>query len=320
MHKLLQRQLKQAREGSDKGEIDVDRLLALIDAAYDEVDRERRYTTHAHQVMRDEQAELLKRELQNTEAMALIAGEKAEAERARAAAEAELLKQERMSLLGRLMASVAHELRNPLSTIRNTLNAVHELAREKGVRIDRQMTRIERTIDRCDSIIDDLLDYAGSPELNRESLMLDAWLGDVLDQQKIPASIVLERRLAAPGAKVPIDAERMRLAIGNLIENAAEAIVDAPDLAERRITVSTHAAASAEIVIADTGPGMSESVLARAFEPLFSTRGFGTGLGLPTVKLIVEQHGGDLVLVSKPGSGTRIQIRLPIATSKSRAA
>ena len=218
------------------------------------------------------------------------------------------------------MASVAHELRNPLSTIRNTLNAIHQIAREKGVAIDRQMSRIERTIDRCDGIIDDLLDYAGSPDLNPSPLSLDTWLGEVLDKQRLPDSITLERRMAAPGAMVPIDAERLRLAIGNLIENAAEAIVDAPDLAERRITVSTHMGASAEIVIADTGPGMSESILARAFEPLFSTRAFGTGLGLPTVKLIVEQHGGDIVIGSTPGAGTRVQIRLPTAASKSQAA
>jgi signal transduction histidine kinase len=320
MHKLLQRQLKQARQASAGGEIDVDRLIELVDAAYVEVDRERGYTTRAHQVMRDEQAELLKRQLRDTEAMVRISGEKAEAERARAAAETALLRQERMSLLGRLMASVAHELRNPLSTIRNTVNAIHELAREKGLVIDRQMARVERTIDRCDGIIDDLLDYAGSRDLAPSALALDVWLSDTLDRQKIPDSITLERRLAAPGAIVRIDAERMRLVIDNLIENAAEAITDAPELAERRITVSTHGGTQAELVIADTGPGMSESVLARVFEPLFSTRAFGTGLGLPTVKLIVEQHGGDMVIGSVPGAGTRIQIRLPITAAKSSQA
>jgi signal transduction histidine kinase len=320
MHKLLQRQLKQARQASAGGEIDVDRLIELVDAAYVEVDRERSYTTRAHQVMRDEQAELLKRQLRDTEAMVRISGEKAEAERARAVAETELLRQERMSLLGRLMASVAHELRNPLSTIRNTLQAIHQMAAEKGVMIDRQMARMERTIDRCDSIIDDLLDYAGSRDLSLAPLPLDTWLGALLDQQHLPDTITLERRLAASSAVVPIDSERLRLAITNLIENAAEAITDAPDLAERRITVSTHAGKAAEIVIADTGPGMSESVLARVFEPLFSTRAFGTGLGLPMVKRIVEQHGGDMVIGSVLGGGTRIQIRLPIAASKSQAA
>jgi signal transduction histidine kinase len=317
MHKLLQRQLRQANQD---GETDVDLLIQLVDAAYVEVDRERRYTAHAHQVMRDEQADLLQRQIQTTEAMARIVAEKAEAERARAVAENELLQQERMSLLGRLTASVAHELRNPLSTIRNTIHAIHQVVRDGGLQVDRQMARVQRTIDRCDGIIDDLLDYAGAPELNPTVLALDAWLDKSLDQQKLPPSITLERRLAAPGATVTIDAERLRCAISNLIENAAEAIADAPDLAERRITISTHAGAEAEIVVADTGPGMSAAVLKRIFEPLFSTRAFGTGLGLPTVKRIIEQHRGKMAIGSVPGAGTRVQIRLPLAAAKGEAA
>lgn len=325
MHKLLRRQLKQARKADAPDQLDVDQLLKLVDAAYEEVDRERRYTTHAHEVMRDEQADLLKRQVNNAEAIARAKAEKAEAETARAAAEAALLRQERLSLLGRLMASVAHELRNPLSTIRNTLHAIHLVAREKGFAIDRQVARVERTINRCDDIISGLLDFADAPDLNPVTQGLDAWLGEILDTQGLPPSITLERRLAAPGTTVAIDPERLRCAIANLIENAAEAITDAPDIAERRITVSTYAASpeagtKAEIVIADTGPGMTEDVLHRVFEPLFSTRAFGTGLGLPTVKLVVEQHGGDLAIGSVPGKGTRVQIRLPIAAAKSSAA
>lgn len=320
MHKLLQRQLKQARQASEDGEIDIDKFIALVDAAYTEVDRERRYTAHAHQVMRDEQAELLRRQLQSAEEMGRVLGEKADAERARATAEAELLQQERLSLLGRLTASVAHELRNPLSTIRNTIHAVHQAAREKGLMIDRQMARIERTIERCDGIIDDLLDYAGEVELAPAPVALDAWLDHILDTVTLPPSLMLERRLEAPGVTVTVDPERLRCALANLIENAAEAITDAPDLPERRIIVSTYAGTKAEIVVADTGPGMSEDVLERIFEPLFSTRAFGTGLGLPTVRRIIEQHGGDLVIGSALGAGTRAQIRLPLGTAKSAAA
>ncbi len=319
MHKLLQRQLRQARQ-SGGGEIDVEALINLVDAAYIEVDRERRYTAHAHQVMRDEQAELLRRQMQTTEAIARIAAEKAEAERARAVAEAELLEQERLSLLGRLTASIAHELRNPLSTIRNTIHAIHQAAREKGLQIDRQMARVQRTIDRCDGIIDDLLDYAGAPELHASPIPLDGWLNRVLDEQKVPDAITVERRFAADGATVPLDPHRLRCAIANVLENAVEAIVDAPDLAERRIIISTEIGAMAKIVIADTGPGMAPDVLARAFEPLFSTRGFGTGLGLPTVKHIVEQHRGAIAIDSKFGGGTRVEIRLPLAIAKTEAA
>ena len=95
-----------------------------------------------------------------------------------------------------------------------------------------------------------------------------------------------------------------------------------PQCAERRITVDARPgpASVAAIVVADTGPGMPADVLAQVFEPLFSTKSFGTGLGLPTVKQIVEQHGGTIAIASAPGSGTRITIRLPLAAARTTAA
>ena len=281
-------------------------LLELIDAAYIEVDRERRFTAHAHQVMRDEQA-------------ALIRGQ-AEAVNARTAAEAELLKQERLSLLGRLTSSVAHELRNPLSTIRNSVHVIGQMALAGGVDVSRPLTRCQRTVDRCDSIIGDLLDYANERERHPKPMRLDAWLSEVLETVKPNDSVVMERRFGAPGAVAPVDAERMRCAIVNVIDNAIRAILDATSLFDRRVTISTHHGAMAEIVIADTGPGMSVEVLARVFEPLYSTYAFGTGLGLPTVKQIVELHGGDIAIGSTPGTGTRVIIRLPLAVAKATKA
>ena len=120
MHKLLQRQLRQAREGRAEGETDLTALVGLVDAAYDEVDRERRIMAHAYQVMRDEHAALA----------------------------AEILKKERLSSLGQLTATVAHELRNPLSAIRNSLHALRELTKGSGLPLERAMKRIERSIER----------------------------------------------------------------------------------------------------------------------------------------------------------------------------
>jgi signal transduction histidine kinase len=306
MHKLLQRQLRLARQATVSGEFDLDVLLELIGAAYIEVDRERRFTAHAHQVMRDEQA-------------ALIRGQ-AEAVNARTTAEAELLKQERLSMLGRLTSSVAHELRNPLSTIRNSVHVIGQMAQAGGVDVARPMTRCQRTVDRCDSIIGDLLDYANERELHPKPMRLDAWLSEVLETVKPHDSVALDRRFGAPDVVAPVDAERMRCAIVNVIDNAMRAILDATSLFDRRVTVSTHHGAMAEIVIADTGPGMSAEVLARVFEPLYSTYAFGTGLGLPTVKQIVELHGGDIAIGSTPGAGTRVIIRLPLAVAKATKA
>jgi len=124
---------------------------------------------------------------------------------------------------------------------------------------------------------------------------------------------VLSRQLAAPGRKIDFDADRMRQVIINLVDNAAQALIEQADRArERRITVATRATDEFfEIAIEDTGPGMTSEIMAKVFEPLFSTKASGTGLGLPMVKQIVEQHDGTVTLTSVPDKGTVALIRLP---------
>ena len=80
---------------------------------------------------------------------------------------------------------------------------------------------------------------------------------------------------------------------------------------ERRIRVTTESGPEARMIIADTGPGIAPDVLPNVFDPLYSTKSFGTGLGLPTVRQVVEQHGGTVALTSAPGAGTQVEIRLP---------
>jgi signal transduction histidine kinase len=224
-----------------------------------------------------------------------------------------LLGKERLATLGQLTATVAHELRNPLSAIRNTMVVVQEAVRGAGLDLERPLGRVERGIKRCDGIIADLLDYTRSRALARTSAMADGWLLDVLHEQQLPPGIRLVPRPGAPDCKISIDVERMRRVVINLIENAAQAMAEpSPQGEQRQIIVTTAASATSyELVVEDTGPGIPPDVLPKVFEPLFSTKSFGTGLGLPTVKQIVEQHEGSVELTSAPGTGTRVTIRLP---------
>ena len=225
----------------------------------------------------------------------------------------ELLKKERLAALGQLTATVAHELRNPLGAIRNTLTTIEASVIRAGLDLERPLGRMERSIERCNGIIDELLDYTRIRPLNRSEAIADTWLLDVLLDQQLPPGIRLVPRPGAPGCKVSIDVERVRRVVINLIENAAQAMAEpAPAGKERQIIVSSAASeAHYELVIEDNGPGIAPDVLPRVFEPLFSTKSFGAGLGLPTVKQIVEQHGGEVELTSEPGIGTRVLIRLP---------
>lgn len=227
------------------------------------------------------------------------------------AAQAELVRKERLSALGQLTATMAHELRNPLSAIRNTLFAVKDMASKGGINLERPLGRIERSIERCDRIISDLLDYTRIKELHRSVVASDPWLEDVLNDQRLPAGVEMVKRLGAD-CQIAIDPERMRQVVINLVDNAAQAMADGTG--ERRITVSTARAGELfELAVEDTGSGIPSDVLSRVFEPLFSTKSFGTGLGLPVVKQIIELHGGSIAIDSEVGKGTRVTIRLRTA-------
>ena len=256
---------------------------------------------------------LIARQVRTQDALGAARADHIESERARLAAEAELLKAERLSVLGQLTATVAHELRNPLSAIRNTMFTVKELATAGGVKLDRPIARIERSIERCDRIIADLLEYTRHRALDRRSVCLDRWVAEVLADQNVAAPVILNTELNAGASHVSIDVDRLRRVVINLVDNAAQAFAELPADREKRITLRT-AIGDGEIVLVveDTGPGIAPENLARVFEPLFSTKSFGTGLGLPTVKQIVNQHDGTIVIDSEVGKGTRVTVRLPL--------
>jgi signal transduction histidine kinase len=113
-----------------------------------------------------------------------------------------------------------------------------------------------------------------------------------------------------------IDRERLRQAVVNLVDNAAQALADPawrpPQSHERSITIRTETAGPfVRIAVIDTGPGIEPATRAKIFEPLFTTKGFGVGLGLPTARQLVEQHGGTLQVESEPGHGATFVILLP---------
>ena len=118
--------------------------------------------------------------------------------------------------------------------------------------------------------------------------------------------------------RLSFDPERMRRVIINLIDNAAQAMAEKEP---GSVTVRTRADGGAfQLTVEDTGAGIPRDVLSKVFEPLFSTKSFGTGLGLPTVKQIVEQHGGTVEIESEPGAGTRVTVRLPALGAQEMAA
>ncbi|MBN1440934.1 MAG: substrate-binding domain-containing protein [Anaerolineales bacterium] len=227
-------------------------------------------------------------------------------------AQENLVRQEKLAVLGQLAATVSHELRNPLATLRVSAADLDRKVRDKGLNAERPLDRIQRNISRCDNIITELLDYARMPAPDLRPVDFDGWLNRLLDEQALPPGITLVREIAS-GETVALDPERFRRVVINLVDNARQAMQNSASESGRRIlTVRSKSDGDGAVLeVDDTGPGISAEVMERLFEPLFSTKGFGVGLGLAIVKGIVEQHGGEVRIASRPGDGTRATVRIP---------
>ncbi|MBN1993100.1 MAG: response regulator [Anaerolineae bacterium] len=232
-------------------------------------------------------------------------------------AQAELVRQARLAALGKLTTVVSHEIRNPLSTIRASAFALDRKMRDKGFGVELALDRIQRNVTRCDNIIAELLDYTRSPELNLQTVCFDAWLKQVLAEQIIPADITLAVDLAA-NVDVLLDLERFRRVIVNLVDNACQAMPaeSSPERPEAIVRIQSAVEdKKIKLSIIDNGAGIPPEVRPRIFEPLYSTKGFGVGLGLPIVNDIVKQHEGEIEVNSEVGRGTQMIVWLPLLAS-----
>lgn len=232
-------------------------------------------------------------------------------------AQQELIKKERLATLGQLTATVSHELRNPLSAMVPSLYIIQKLADLDKPKLKEAISRIERNIQRCDQIIDEMLDFTRITELDRQPRQIDDWLMMTLDEQDIPEGITLKCTLGLPELSLPFDTDRLRRAIINVYDNACHAMCDElhPNQIKDGATLSVvtqKANERIQIIISDNGPGIPEDILEKVFEPLFSTKNFGVGLGMSTVKQIMDQHGGGIKIDTEPGHGTRIILWLPL--------
>ncbi len=231
-------------------------------------------------------------------------------------AQAELIRQERLSALGQLTATVAHEIRNPLGTVRTCIFGIGDaIERDEMERIERALQMAERNIVRCDAIINELLDYTRDRVLQPKPTQIDIWLKTVLDELFIPEGIISSRELCA-GIEIQIDRDYLRRAVINIVNNAVRALQDEESTGNQFSVGSRVVDDRLEIWVNDTGPGIPDDILDKIFEPLFSTRTFGVGLGLPIVKNIMEHYGGGIEIRSKEGQGTTVILFIGVEASQ----
>jgi PAS domain S-box-containing protein len=230
-------------------------------------------------------------------------------------AQAQLVQRERLAALGEMAAALAHEVRNPLAVIFNSLVALpREIAAgQDGAQL---MAIMKEESDRINHLVGDLLDFARptQPLLSDELPLVSAVNEAVVAVLGLsPVEIDFELHNEADVEKVPMDARLMRQVFFNIANNAVQAM---PQGGKLRVFVRSERSRPEpriQVVFEDTGHGIPASVMSRVFEPFFTTRARGTGLGLALVKRIVEGHRGDVDVSSTPANGTRVIVAWPIS-------
>lgn len=215
-------------------------------------------------------------------------------------AQEELLRKERLATLGQLAGSVAHELRNPLSVMRNSLYCINQRISNEDQKIRRHLELIDRQISCADKIIEDLLDYSKIKPPNKQEIELDALVDKVFENMSIPENIKVVKKFTDHIPKVRLDQEQMSRVIANIIDNAVEAMPEGGDLVLESRMCDGHL----QFRIADTGNGIPEEDLPKIFQPLFTTKARGIGLGLALSKNLAKANGVEVGVESQVGKGS----------------
>jgi len=229
----------------------------------------------------------------------------------------EISQKERLTALGRLSTVIAHEVRNPLMIIKASLHGLRqpEVTREQ---MHEAVIDIDEEVARLNRLVNEVLDFARPIRFELSRVDLNALCrasADAAHASGLGAEIALDLDPAL--GPVTTDAERLRIALVNLLVNARHAVNG------NRGSVTLRSRAEAErarITVADRGAGIPAGDLAHVFDPYFTTKRGGTGLGMPIAKNIVEGLGGTISVSSEPGRGTDILIDLPFASARDRRA
>lgn len=222
----------------------------------------------------------------------------------------------RYAEISQLAGGLAHEIRNPLSTLSLNLDLMAEDFQDaespRDRRVKARIERLMREVDRLRGIVENFLRFARVQDLELAPTDLNGVVDELRDFQEPQAAargIVIRTSFAPELPRVDLDADLFKQALLNLLLNAQYAMPSGGDL----ILTTRREGDFAVLDVTDTGVGMTDEVRSRIFDAFYSTRSGGSGLGLPTVQKIVEAHDGTIDVRSEPGKGSRFSIRIPLS-------
>lgn len=220
-----------------------------------------------------------------------------------------LIRSERLAAVGELASGVGHELRNPLNVIRNCAYLLNMALSEKGDEEALKTLKVlDKQVDIANKIVTDLLDFTRIRPPSQSKVELDNLIQESLSWLEIPETITVNAHFNGNSLQVRTDAEQISRVFSNIIANAIQAMNGKGEL-----KIDTGAGDSCIWTsFTDTGCGIPEENLEKIFEPLFTTKPKGIGLGLAISKRLVEQNGGKIEVNSQVGKGTTFTVKLPL--------
>lgn len=225
-------------------------------------------------------------------------------------AQAKVLQSEKLASMGQVAASIGHELRNPLGVIKNSVYYLKMKIKEDP-KLLKHLGIMDKEIESSEKIIDDLLNFTRTRELMTTMTDLHKVIAEILSVTPVPPDIVIEKEFDPKLHPFQVDSEQIRRVFINLTLNAFQAMEGGGG--KLKITTSKKGEV-AELAFADTGKGISQENIERIFQPFFTTKAKGVGLGLAVIKKIIVQHEGNITTHSEEGKGSTFTVSLPIKT------
>jgi PAS domain S-box-containing protein len=305
----------------------------FIESAYSgEPGPKRRYFEVAHNPIRDPSGKVIgvsvfasditeRRQAEETlqEYSSRLAADVIERTRELQEAQEQLVRHEKLAVLGQLAGGVAHELRNPLGVINNAIYYLKLIQPDLDDKVVKYHAMIEQEVQTAVKIVSDLLDFARVISADRKSVSVPELVQRVLERFPAPQSVEV---VFEPTAELPLvsaDPQHIEQVLGNLVINACQAMVPT-SLAEipegNKLTISANRQKELMVIaVQDTGTGISPENMKKLFEPLFTTKINGIGLGLAVSKKLAEANGGRIGVQSELGKGSTFTLYLPIEDS-----